>query len=116
MNVRDRLIEALNPLEYEVALQGSYAEDEPLPQSFITYFIVDSYDQAFYGNNPKRSVYSIQIEFYSKDFSLIKSVPDLIYQKLKDAGFIRQSKGRDIAYDAEHYAWQADYYYMERSY
>lgn len=115
MNVRDILIQALEPLEYEIALQGSYADDEPLPESFITYFIVDSDDRSFYDDDPKMSDYRIQVVFYSKKMSLIKTVPDSIYQSLKAAGFIRTGKGRDIAYNAEHYAWQIDYLYTERN-
>ena len=53
MNVRDRLIEALNPLGYEVKLQGSYAEPEPLPETFITYFILDSPDGSYYDDQPQ---------------------------------------------------------------
>ena len=115
MNVRDLLIQTLVPLGYEVTLQGSYGEDEPLPGSFITYVIVDSRDRSFYNNDPMYAEYRIQVVFYSTDFNLIKSVPDQIYEALKAAKFIRQSKGRDVAYNAEHYAWQCDYYYNERS-
>jgi len=115
MNVRDRLIAALDPLGYEVSLQGSYADDEPLPASFITYTIYDSTDEGFYDNNPTRADYFIQIVFYSKDFNLVKSVPDDIYLKLKTAGFRRLSKGRDVDFNIEHHAWLCEYYYMERS-
>jgi len=118
MNVRDVLIEALEPLKtegYEVSLQGSYGENEPLPESFITYFIVDSNDRSFYDDSPKLSDYRIQIVFYSKKVELIKTIPDLIYQHLKAAGFVRTGKGRDISYNVEHYAWQIDYLFTERN-
>lgn len=115
MNVRDTLINALVPLGYEIALQGSYADEEPLPESFITYFIIDSVDKSFYDDAPKMSDYRIQLVFYSKKMSLVKTVPDLIYQSLKAVGFIRTGKGRDISYNVEHYAWQVDYIYTERN-
>jgi len=123
MNIRDLLISqlktALSPelpaLPYDVRLQGSYADDEPLPESFITYLIVDSPDKSFYGSNPMLTNHLIQIVFYSKKMSLINTVPDQINVRLKMAGFIRNGKGRDVAFNAEHYAWQIDYNYTERN-
>lgn len=115
MNVRDILINALQSLGYEVSLQGSYADAEPLPESFITYQIVTSNDQSFYDNNPKISNYTVQVVFYSKKMSLIKTVPDLIYSGLKNAGFTRQGKGRDIPFNTDYYGWMVEYFYTERN-
>ena len=115
MNVRDTLITALTPLGYEVKLQGSYADDAPLPESFITYTVVDAPDGSFYDGKPTLTHHRIQIVFYSKKMSLINTVPDLIYQALKTAGFERDGKGRDYGYEVEHYGLLVNYLFTERN-
>lgn len=115
MNVRDILINALSSLNYDVRLQGSYADDEPLPESFITYSISDSPDDSFYDNEPKRTHTYFNIIFYSKKMSLIKTIPDQMYSLLKQAGFIRSGSGQDYSYENEHYGWLMNYIYTERN-
>lgn len=115
MNVRDRLINALSSLGYQVLLQGSIADDEPLPETYITYFISDSPDDAFYDNQPKRTHTYINLILYSKKMSLIKTVPDQMHNLLSQAGFIRDGKGRDYSYEKEHYGWLMNYIHTERN-
>ncbi|XCH78850.1 MAG: hypothetical protein WHF31_15210 [Candidatus Dehalobacter alkaniphilus] len=115
MNVRDTLISKLNPLGYDVVLQGSYADDEPLPESFITYTVVDAPDASFYDDQPMLTHHRIQVVFYSKKMSLINTVPDLIYLALKTAGFVRDGKGRDYGFENEHYGLLVNYLFTERN-
>ena len=115
MNVRDRLIEALSPIGYEVKLQGSYAEPEPLPETFITYFILDSPDGSYYDDQPQLTHTRIQVILYSKKMSLINVVPDLIFHSARAAGFIRDSRGRDVGYEGEHYGWMMNFITTERN-
>lgn len=115
MNVRDTLITALQPLEYDVRLQGSYAANEPLPESFITYQIVDAPDASFYDNQPQLTHHRLQVIFYSKKMSLINSVADQIYTAMKQAGFIRDGKGRDYGFENEYLGLLIQFTYTERN-
>jgi len=115
MNIRNTLIDALTSLGYEVRLQGSYADGEPLPESFITYYIVDAPDASFYDDKPMLTHHRIQIVFYSKLISKINSVPDQIYSLLKTAGFIREGKGRDYGFENEYYGILVNYMFTERN-
>lgn len=117
MNVRDLLIDAIEPLGYEgkVRLQGSYGPNEELPDRFVTYFIQSSGDQSFYDKKPMLSSTSISVVFYSKQMSFINSEPSKIDDALKAVGFTRNGPGRDVAFNTEHYAWQVEYLYLERN-
>jgi len=115
MNVRDRLIQALTPLGYEVRLQGSYVEAEPLPETFITYFILDSPDGSYYDDQPRLSYIRIQVILYSKRMSVINTVPSSIFTACRNAGFIRDSRGQDMGFEGEHYGWMMNFISTERN-
>lgn len=116
MNVRDRFIHALEPLGFEVRLQGSYAEDEPLPESFITYFIVDSPDGTFYEDGPLLTYIRIQVVLYSKKMSILTALPQQIFVACRNAGFIRDSRGRDLGFEGDHYGWIMNFITTERNF
>lgn len=116
MNVRDRLISALEPLGCEVRLQGSYAENEPLPESFITYFIVDSPDGTFYEDGPLLTYIRIQVVLYSMKISVINTFPEQIFAACRNAGFIRDSRGRDLGFEGDHYGWSMNFITTERNF
>ncbi|MGB7594704.1 MAG: hypothetical protein WBL80_04005 [Erysipelotrichaceae bacterium] len=115
MNVRDTLITTLTPLSYDVRLQGSYADDEPLPESFITYLVIEAPDGSFYEGSPMLTRHRIQVVFYSKKMALINTVPALMDVALKDAGFLRDGKGRDYGFENEHYGLLVNYSFTERN-
>lgn len=115
MNVRDRLISALEPLGFEVRLQGSYAEDEPLSETFITYFIVDSPDGSFYEDGPLVTYIRVQVVLYSKKMSVLTTLPEQIFRACRAAGFIRDSRGRDLGFEGEHYGWSMNFISTERN-
>lgn len=115
MNVRDHLISAMSSLELPVRLQGSYADDEVLPETFLTYFISESPDASFYDNNPTRAHTYITLILYSKKMSLITILPDQIHSLLKTSGFQREGRGRDFSYENEHYGWLMNIIHSERN-
>ena len=115
MNVRDRLINSLEPIGFEVRLQGSYAENEPLPESFITYFIVDSPDGNYYEDGPLLTYIRIQVVLYSMKMSAINTIPEQIFNACRNAGFIRDSRGRDLGFEGDHYGWSMNFITTERN-
>ena len=108
------LIETLETLGYPVHLQGSMAEDEAYPQSFITFLTVDSYNEADFDNETHAIGWRFQVAFYSSDPLLVASVPKSIRMVLKGAGFIPTGAGRDLPSDEPtHTGWVQDYYILE---
>lgn len=112
--MKERLITTLEALEYDVFLQGSIAEDEAYPESFITFFTTDSNEQAFFDSNPYGTAWHYTVIFYTSNPALMSTVPMEIYNTLKAAGFIPQGKGRDIPSDEPtHTGWANEYIYLE---
>lgn len=108
------LIETLEKLGYPVYLQGTLAEDEEYPASFITFYTSDSDDAAHFDNGPVGVAWQYQVIFYSSDPRLISTVPADIRANLRRAGFIPQGHGRDIPSDEPtHTGWAMEFYYLE---
>ena len=114
MNVRDRLISALAPCGVEVRYQGSLSDAEPLSDTFITYQISDSSDESYYDNDAQRCVTHIQLIIYTTKMSIIKTLPLQVSSLIKQAGFTRQSLGRDHGFYEQHYAWLMEIHFTER--
>lgn len=112
--MKELLITTLETLGYEVFLQGSFAEDEPYPESFITFFTTDSSEHTFFDGESSGTEWQYTVIFYTSNPALMSSVPKMIYNTLKSAGFIPQGKGRDILSDEPtHTGWANDYFYLE---
>ena len=64
--IKDLLITTLKGLGYgEPRLQGSYGKDEEYPDSFITFFLIDSPDLSFYDNKSNCTAYYFDVNFYT---------------------------------------------------
>lgn len=115
MGIRDKLINTLQGLGYEIKLQGTYRVDN-MPESCITYFIADTADLRSYNNRPAKSGYTINVNFYSRNMVLMDTVPDAISDALLATGFTREGPGQDAGLDIDtgHYGWLMDFYYVER--
>lgn len=112
--MKDLLIKTLEALGYDVMLQGSIADDEPYPESFITFFTTDSTEQDFLDGIPHGTQWLYTVIFYTSNPALMSTVPKQIYNALKSAGFIPQGKGRDIPSDEPtHTGWVNEYLYLE---
>lgn len=112
--MKDLIINTLEALGYPVMLQGSIAEDEPYPESFITFFTTDSTEQDFLDGLPHVTQWHYTVIFYTSDPALMSTVPTQIYNTMKAAGFIPQGKGRDIPSDEPtHTGWVNEYLYLE---
>lgn len=76
--------------------QGSYEEDEKLPDSFFTFWNENSEEKTFYNNKPTRCEWEWSIFFYTINPDEVYSVMDNFIKVAKENGFIISSRGRDI--------------------
>ena len=112
--IRKLLIDTLEKFGYPVILQGSMSEDEPYPDSFLPYYILDSSDHEHFDGEPVGVEWALFVAFYTNDPELLDSVPGEIYEAMRAAGFIPQGRGHDTASDEPtHQGWVNEYYYLE---
>lgn len=114
MTVKTKLISILEEIQKPVILQGSMAENAAYPDSFITFFVSNTEDNAHYDNDTKKWAWDIQIVNYSNNPLTVAEQAEQIRKRLKEAGFIPQGKGYDIASnEPTHTGWANDYFYIE---
>ena len=113
-NIYKTIYDALSSLGYPVREQGTYAADEVLPVTMITYQLIDEPDSAHYENLPFGKITRFQIAFYAKDPSKKQSADGLLRSVMIPAGFLRAS-GRDLPFNSDtgHYGYISDYRFYE---
>lgn len=112
--MKNLLIETLEALGYDVSLQGTRPEDEPDPESYITFETVGSPEQDFFDGEPLGTRWEYNVFFYTSNPALMSTEPQRIYNALKKAGFIPQGKGFDIPCDNKNYTgWANTYHYLQ---
>lgn len=112
--IREHLYNSLASVGYPVYNSSTLATD-PLEVSYITYFLAGSSDNSHYDNEAKSWAYDIQVIFFSSQVALLDTAPNDIRAKLKQAGFISQGKGYELA-EANGYAgWALDFTYIEKT-
>mgnify|MGYP003292416708 CR=1 FL=1 len=93
-----------------VFLQGTLAEDEPYPESFVTFWTNYTEDRAHYDDDVHSIDWNFSVIYYSSDPALVNSVPSQIRTALKAAGFIPQGRGNDIHSDRpSHTGWAMEF-------
>lgn len=112
----DKLIELLSGFGYPVLEQGSMGKDEDYPNSFFTFFNIDTPDSAFYDNKATKFEWIFNLCFYSNDFNLAYSKFEEATKLLKENGWIiRNSKGYAAPSDVDtHLGRQTRITYEER--
>lgn len=97
-----------------VFLQGTLAENEQYPESFITFWTDYTDDNSHYDNAVHSINWSFTVIFYSSNPALVLSKPAEIRTALKAAGFIPQGRGNDTPSDQpSHTGWAMDFIYTE---
>lgn len=94
----DVLINKLEMFGYPVYRQGSLTETA-YPDSFFTFWNVDSPDHAHYDNQVYGTVWSFMVNFYSTNPALIHTVLESARVLLKGDGWIIPSRGYDVPSD-----------------
>lgn len=113
MSARDLLIETIRGVGYDPILQGTMTENEPYPDSFVTFFCNGS-EEIFFDGKVVETVWSFSVIFYTSDPALFSTEPNRIREALKAAGFVPQGKGTDTLSDEPtHPGWANDYLFSE---
>lgn len=106
---------ALESLGYPVREQGTYAPNETLPETFVTYQIIDSPNNSFADNLPTSQTTRVQVNLYSRDPEIKQGADDTLKAVMLPACFLRVG-GRDLPFSLQtgHYGYTCDYrYYMD---
>ena len=113
-NIYKKIYDTLVHLGYPVREQGTYGDDEVLPETMITYQLVDDPDSSHYENIPTSKIPRFQVVLYTKNPAIKQSADKTLRSVLLPAGFMRAS-GRDLPFnkDTGHYGYVSDYRYFE---
>lgn len=98
-----KLEECFNEINLPYSRQGSYTEDEELPETFFTFWNTDSPVEGFYDNNSHRNVWFWYVFLYTTDPALIYSKLDEFIIIAKKHGFMADGNGKDIPSDVPNY-------------
>ena len=95
---------------YEVRQHGTYAEGEQLPNTFVTYQLIDSPNASHADNRPTSTTYRVQVNLYSRDPELVQGADVAFRAALIPAGYMRAG-GRGLPYNTAtgHYGFTSDY-------
>lgn len=112
-NIYDIIGAVLGSSGYTYREQGSFMAGEPIPDTFITYQVIDKEDVAFACNLPYASLARVQMTMYSTDPAVVQSADQTLKGILLPAGFTRYS-GRELPYmaDTGHYGYTCDYKFL----
>ena len=113
-NIYEHIYNTLAPLGYPVKEQGSYGPGAALPETFITYQVIDAPNNTHYDNLPASTTSRIQLAIYSARPDIKQSGDSLLKSVMLPAGFLRVS-GRDLPFDREvkKYGYTSDYKFYE---
>lgn len=103
---------ALEAIGYPVREQGTYAPGEMLPDTHITYQLIDSPSNSHADNLPTSTTYRVQVNVYSRDPAITQGADGMLRAALMPVGFMRGG-GRGLPFDREtgHYGYASDYRY-----
>lgn len=106
MTVINTFYGTLSSLGFPVYRHGTLGDDEPLPDTYITY-MVDGSDDAFpFDNEITYTDWDFAAFIYSRNPQTVQELAVSVRQTLKAAGFIPQGKGIDYpTEEADFSAW-----------
>lgn len=96
--IMNLIYSTFDEMGYTYFRQGSWGDD-PYPDSFFTFWNVDSELLAHYNNKSRAKGYGIQIYFYTNEPEIIYTKFDELLEKLENKGFILEDGGWDIPSD-----------------
>lgn len=113
-NIYERVYAALSPLGYPVKEQGTFGKDASLPDTFVTYQLIDLSPRGYADNAATVVSCRVQVALYSRKPSVKQAAPRLIKSVMKPAGFKRVS-GRDLPFSQStgHYGYTEDYRFFD---
>lgn len=113
-NIYNLISNTLSSLGYSVREQGSYKSGETLPETFITFLIIDSPGVGYADNRSTGRSTRVQISLYSKKPNIVQNADSNIKNLMLNVGFMRMGGGA-LPFDKEtgHYSWRTDFKYYE---
>lgn len=110
INIYEIIYNTLTPLGCEVKEEGSYEPNAVLPDTYITYFIVDSPNTGYADNLPTGYEPRIQLKINTTDPEIKQNADILFRSVMLPVGFTRVG-GRDLPFDSDtgHYSYTCDY-------
>lgn len=112
--MKQKLIDALIPLGFPVLLKGTIAPKD-YPDDIILFWNFSSENTSF-ENGDYVTNWGFEIRYLSNNPLNVENNKKLILKTLKDAGFIADGKGYDIATDTSTptvTGWGCDFYFLE---
>ena len=100
--MKEALINVLNTTfdsAYPIFLQGTYAQDEPYPAAFFTFWNNSTRDFDTFDNETIGYVWDFDVNFYATDPTLVNTVLETAKAALKNAGWLISGVGYDVASD-----------------
>ena len=114
-NIYEKVAAVLDASGFIYRQQGSFLPTEPLPETFLTYQIINNEDVAHACNKPYACSARVQMTLYSTDPAIVQSANETLKSIMLPAGFTRFI-GRDLPFSADtgHYGYTCDYkYYIQ---
>lgn len=114
-NIYKLACDTLAPLGYPVKEQGTYAADAVLPETHITYYLLDSPNNTHADNLPTSTTHRVQLVLYSKKPAIKQQADTLLKSVMLPGGFLRAGGG-DMPYNENtgHYGYRSVYQFYER--
>ena len=97
--MEDALVTILSSFNYPVYRQGSMANDEKYPDTFITFWNNASPDHSHYDNDNYGTAWDFSVYTYSNDPDTTYNLLMNVRTALKQAGWVCPSKGFDVPSD-----------------
>jgi hypothetical protein len=113
-NIYSLVYDTLLAMGYPVKEQGTYSAGATLPETHVTYQIIDSPNNSHADNAPTSQTTRVQVTLYSKKPALKQGADEAFKAVLLPAGFMRAG-GRDLpfAQATGHYAYTCDYRFYD---
>jgi hypothetical protein len=104
----------LTSIGYPVREQGTYAQNETLPETFITYFVLDQPNESHADNIPTSTTTKVRVTLYSRKPAIVQQTNIVLKEAMLPAGFLRAG-GRNLPFDPDtgHYGYVSTYNYFE---
>lgn len=109
-----KIYNTLLSIGYPVREQGTYGQNEKLPETHITYFVLNQANESHADNLPTSRTSRVQVSLYSKKPALVQQADSVLRAALLAGGFLRAG-GRNLPFDKEtgHYGYVSTYNYFE---
>lgn len=96
-----KLVETFKEMNLPKFRQGNCPAD--LPESFFTYWNLDTPEDGFYDDESHRNIYFWVVYLYTTDEDFLYTKFEEFIEKAKEKGFKTDGRGKDIPSDVPNY-------------